>query len=224
MGTFFLGPLCGPLLAPIPGGAIAYAWGWRSTQWFLTIYGGVSLLILRIGIPETLASRKKAVAEVEPNVALSRTLSWVSSRQVAQSTAKWLEILKMILIDPLSILLYLRFPAVVLTVLYSSITLTSLYVLNISFQTTFSQPPYNFSVLIVGLLYTPHSVGYIVSSVLNGMRLDSIMQREAKKANRVDESGMYIYRPEDRMGENAWLGALIYPAAMIWYGWTTENH
>ncbi|EER45270.1 MFS multidrug resistance transporter [Histoplasma capsulatum H143] len=61
---------------------------------------------------QTLASRKKAVAEVEPNVALSRTLSWVSSRQVAQSTAKWLEILKMILIDPLSILLYLRFPAV----------------------------------------------------------------------------------------------------------------
>lgn len=60
MGTFFLGPLCGPLLAPIIGGAIAYAWGWRSTQWFLTIYGGVSPLILRFRIRETLASRKKS--------------------------------------------------------------------------------------------------------------------------------------------------------------------
>lgn len=59
-------------------------------------------------------------------------------------------------------------------------------------------------------------MGYIVSSVLDDVRMDSIMQREGKKANKVDESGMYIYRPEDRMGENAWLGASIYPAAMIW--------
>ncbi|KAG5287837.1 MFS multidrug resistance transporter [Histoplasma capsulatum G186AR] len=65
------GAVVWPLLAPIIGGAIAYAWGWRSTQWFLTIYGGVSLLILRFGIPETLASPKKPVAEVEPNVAHS---------------------------------------------------------------------------------------------------------------------------------------------------------
>ncbi|OAT08682.1 MFS multidrug resistance transporter [Blastomyces gilchristii SLH14081] len=224
MGTFFLGPLCGPLLAPIIGGAMSQAWGWRSTQWFLTIYGGVSLLILTFGLPETLVSRKNLVAEVEPNAELSRTLSRVSSRQVAQNTAKWLKILRMIFVDPLQILLYLRFPAVLLTVLYSSITFGSLYVLNISIQTTFSQPPYNFPVLLIGLLYIPHSIGYIISSILGGMWMDSIMQREARKANRVDESGMYIYRPEDRMGENAWLGAFIYPAAMIWYGWTAEKH
>ncbi|PGH08427.1 hypothetical protein GX51_01254 [Blastomyces parvus] len=224
MGIFFLGPLCGPLLAPIIGGAMSQAWGWRSTQWFLTIYGGVSLLILVFALPETLVSRKNLVAVVQPNAGLSRTLSRVSSRQVAQNTAKWLKILRMVFVDPLKILLYLRFPAVLLTVLYGSITFGSLYVLNISIQATFSQPPYNFSMLLVGLLYIPHSVGYIISSVLGGRWMDSIMQREAKKANRVDESGMYIYRPEDRMGENAWLGAFIYPAAMLWYGWTAEKH
>lgn len=202
---------------------MSQAWGWRSTQWFLTIYGGVTLLILIFALPETLVSRKNLAAEVEPNGELSRTLSRVSSRQVAQSTAKWLKISRMVFIDPLKILLYLRFPAVLLTVLYGSITFGSLYVLNISIQTTFSQPPYNFSVMVVGLLYIPHSIGYIISSVLGGMWMDSIMQREAKKANRVDESGMYIYRPEDRMGENAWLGAFIYPAAMIWYGWAAEK-
>ncbi|KKZ66252.1 hypothetical protein EMCG_08023 [[Emmonsia] crescens] len=223
MGIFFLGPLCGPLLAPIIGGAMSQAWGWRSTQWFLTIYGGMTLLILIFALPETLVSRKNLAAEVEPNGELSRTLSRVSSRQVAQSTAKWLKISRMVFIDPLKILLYLRFPAVLLTVLYGSITFGSLYVLNISIQTTFSQPPYNFSVMVVGLLYIPHSIGYIISSILGGMWMDSIMQREAKKANRVDESGMYIYRPEDRMGENAWLGAFIYPAAMIWYGWAAEK-
>lgn len=40
MGYFFLGPLCGPLLAPILGGALSDKFGWASTQWFLTIYGG----------------------------------------------------------------------------------------------------------------------------------------------------------------------------------------
>ncbi|OAX82902.1 hypothetical protein ACJ72_02744 [Emergomyces africanus] len=223
MGIFFLGPLCGPLLAPIIGGVMSQTWGWRSTQWFCTIYGGVSLIILIFVLPETLVSRNNLPVEVEPNAELSRTLSRVSSRQVAESTAKWLKIMRMIFIDPLKILLYLRFPAVLLTVLYGSIAFGSLYVLNISIQNTFSQPPYNFSVTIVGLLYIPHSVGYIISSIFGGMWMDSIMQREAKKANRVDESGMYIYRPEDRMGENAWLGAFIYPAAMIWYGWTAEK-
>lgn len=53
--------------------------------------------------------------------------------------------------------------------------------------------------------------------------MDKIMQREARKANRYDEHGNLIYRPEDRMRENAWLGALMYPSALIWYGWAAEN-
>jgi len=40
MGIFYLGPLCGPLFAPIIGGALAEKLGWRSTQWFLAVYGG----------------------------------------------------------------------------------------------------------------------------------------------------------------------------------------
>ena len=38
MGIFYLGPLCGPLLAPIIGGALTERFRWRSTQWMLTIY------------------------------------------------------------------------------------------------------------------------------------------------------------------------------------------
>lgn len=46
MGIFYLGPLCGPLFAPIVGGALAQRWGWRSTQWFLALYGGGLLMEL----------------------------------------------------------------------------------------------------------------------------------------------------------------------------------
>ena len=52
MGIFFLGPLCGPLLAPIIGGALTERFGWRSTQWFLAIYGGAVLVFLFFALPE----------------------------------------------------------------------------------------------------------------------------------------------------------------------------
>lgn len=40
MGFFYLGPLCGPLFAPILGGIVGERWDWRATQWVLVIYGG----------------------------------------------------------------------------------------------------------------------------------------------------------------------------------------
>ena len=53
--------------------------------------------------------------------------------------------------------------------------------------------------------------------------MDRIMAREAKKARRCDEFGLPVYHPEDCMRENAWLGAIIYPLALIVYGWTVEK-
>jgi MFS family permease len=224
MGIFYLGPLCGPLFAPVFGGILAQRWGWRSTQWFLAIYGGVTLMLLFFALPETLVSGKNPPREPtpEPQPSAGRTMSRVSSRQVVEQTAKWLRLFKIIFVDPLNIILYLRFPAVLLTVYYASMTFGSLYVLNISIQDTFGKVPYGYSTLIVGLLYVPNSLGYILASTFGGRWMDVIMQHEAKKANRIGEDGKLIYRPEDRMRENAWLGAFLYPAALIWYGWTVE--
>ena len=129
----------------------------------------------------------------------------------------------MVFFDPLKILLYLRFPAVFLTVYYASVTFGALYVLNISIQYTFEGQPYGFKTIIVGLFYIPNSLGYILGSIFGGRWMDNIMKREAVKANRVAADGKLIYRPEDRMRENAWLGAMLYPAALIWYGWTAEK-
>ncbi|OQE43533.1 hypothetical protein PENCOP_c003G04560 [Penicillium coprophilum] len=225
MGIFYLGPLCGPLFAPIIGGLLAQRWGWRSTMWFLSAFGALTLIFLVFALPETLMVQKPVLAELESDEdpAISRPLSRVSSQQVVRSTTRWLKTMKMIFIDPLKIILYLRFLPVVLTVYYASIAFGSLYVLNISVEHTFAEAPYNFSTIIVGLLYIPNSLGYMVTSIFGGKWMDSIMQREAKKANRYDEKGRLVLRPEDRMRENAWLGAFMYPAALIWYGWAAEK-
>jgi len=226
MGIFYLGPLCGPLIAPIIGGLLAQRWDWRSTLWFLTIYGFMTFVFILFALPETLQKRKDIAEEVERQVTEGegQQLGRVSTREkVKKRTKKWLHIITVAFVDPLKIIFFLRFPAVFLTVFYASITFGSLYVLNISLQESFERAPYNFSTIILGLLYIPNSLGYIVSSLFGGRWMDHIMAREAKKAGRYDEKGRLMYRPEDRMRENAWLGAIVYPAALVWYGWSVEK-
>lgn len=216
MGIFYLGPLCGPLLAPIVGGVLAQRWGWRSTMWFAAAYGAVTLIFVLVCLPETLVLQK---AELSPPYEEEE----VPGSRPLRTTTRWLKKLKVIFIDPLRIILYLRYLPVLLSVYYASIAFGSLYVLNVSVQDTFGKAPYNFSTIIIGLLYIPNSLGYVVSSLIGGRWMDSIMQREARKANRYDERGRLVFRPEDRMRENAWLGAILYPVALIWYGWTAEK-
>ncbi|KAI9850043.1 MAG: hypothetical protein M1838_006158 [Thelocarpon superellum] len=218
MGIFYLGPLTGPLLAPIIGGALAQRWGWRATTWFLAIWGVIVWVAIVFYLPETLkacamSSGPRAAGEATMSGA---TLSRTSTRQKVQEvTKKRIMVAKRIFIDPLKVILYLRHPAVLITVYYASITFGSLYVLNVSIQDTFSKTPYNFSTIIIGLLYIPNSLGYFLASYLGGRWTDFIMDREARAAGRYDEKGRPIFRPEDRMRENAWLAAIMYPVALM---------
>jgi multidrug resistance protein len=224
MGIFYLGPLCGPLFAPIIGGALGSGLGWRSTQWFLVIYGGLTLLFIIFALPETLHTKeepsKAGNTTTDTPASLQRTTTRAST---VQKTKSLLLHLRHIFIDPLRIIAWLRFPPVLLTVYYASITFGSLYILNISIQSTFAAPPYSFSTLIIGLLYIPNSAGYLLASLFGGRWIDSIMHREARKAGRYDDKGKLIFRPMDRMKENAWIAAILWPAALIIYGWTAQN-
>ncbi|CAK7240006.1 MAG: hypothetical protein STHCBS139747_001441 [Sporothrix thermara] len=254
MGIFYLGPLTGPLFAPIIGGALAEKWGWQSTMWFLTIYGGLTFVMLFFCLPETLAHDRRPPRELEKKAkpqpqkgeagagagagadvgasadagadgvvvapALTRMTTTQSVRQQTQRAGAFL---KIAFVHPLSVLLYLRFPPILLTVVYGSVTFGSLFVLNVSIQSAFSAPPYNFSELIVGLLYIPSSLGYILASLVGGRWIDNIMAREARKAGRYDEHGRLVFLPEDRMRENAWLSASLFPAALVWFGWTAKH-
>ncbi|KAL1310517.1 hypothetical protein AAFC00_000802 [Neodothiora populina] len=226
MGIFYLGPLCGPLIAPIVGGALAQGLGWRSTMWFQVIYGVVIWFLVLFFLPETLKVRKAIAVEAQQQVTADEemhTLSRTTTRQsVKLKTKKYAAMFRTCFIDPLAIILNLRSPPVALVVYYASATFGSLYVLNVSVQQTFEASPYNYSTIIVGLLYVPNSLGYIVSSILGGKWVDYIMHREARKAGRHDSEGGLILQPEDRMRENAWLGALMYPAALLWYGWSAQ--
>lgn len=209
MSYFFLGPLTGPLLAPIIGGILDDRLGWRSTLWFMLILGGACLISIVLFLPETLNRESQAK----------------NAGQIAAGSPRkaFFKMAGKTMLDPIRVLYFLRFPAVAVTVYYASITYGVLIMMNISIQQSFAREPYNYSSLIVGLLYIPDSTGYLLVGAFGGQWMDKIMHRRAVKANRYDEKGKLIYQPEDRMRENAWLGAVLYPSALLWYGWTVDE-
>jgi len=220
MGFFYLGPLMGPLLAPIIGGALTEAFGWASTMWCLAIYGSILLVMLILWLPETL-SRQESEASSSANLEESGRVQCTATNESNLGHYKRLGTsLVRIFVEPLRVLLYLRFLPVAITVYYAAITFGSLFALNISIQSAYSKPPYHFSQLILGLLYIPSAIGYFITSILGGRWIDYIMAREARKAGRLNSTGALIYLPEDRMRENAWIAGTIYPASLIFYGWT----
>ncbi|RPB02471.1 MFS general substrate transporter [Choiromyces venosus 120613-1] len=243
MGWFYLGPLCGPLLGPILGGILTEEFGWKGTQWFLAFFGLVLFFGMLFCLPETLRIQDKPKDkpmelpdpsgdnlcakedETTQPPGLQRTITRASRRTLKKSK-QWAKTTKIVLVDPLKSLLYLRFPPVLLTVIYASMTFGILYVLNVSLQTAYSHQPYSYSPLIVGLLFIPGSLGYITASLTGGRWSDSIMRRAAVKRRAAaggDESTPLEYRPEDRIGINSWIAGIMFPCALICYGWIIEQ-
>lgn len=241
MGIFYLGPLLGPLFSPIIGGALGQKFGWRSTQWFLTVYGAIMVVLIVLFVPETLIKTHKspttangrpptsADSSLPEKETRSTTLTRVSTTQsIVQHSTRFAKIMYRFWIEPLEPLLYLRFPAVIIIVYYAAVTFGALYVLNVSLQATFTIAPYNFSTFAVGLLYIPSGLGYMIASPIGGKWCDVIMIREARRAGRfapgTDGSRRedLILQPEDRMMENAYIGAVVYPAGLLLYGWAAE--
>jgi multidrug resistance protein len=206
MGIFFLGPLCGPGIAPVIGGGLTQGFGWRSTQWFLCIFGGVQLLLILFCLPETVHP-KPPRPEAEERARTKLTVD---------------EFLKRCF-KPLEVIALLRHPAIVVAIYSGAMTFGVTFVMYVSIQSNFENSPYNFTSIEVGCLYLAPTVGYAISSVLGGRWIDYIMAREAKKAGRYNPDGKLKYLPEDRMKENMWIAAFMYPSMFIWYGWCVEK-
>jgi multidrug resistance protein len=123
MGIFYLGPLCGPLFAPIIGGALGQGLGWRSTQWFLVVYGGLTVVFIVFALPETLPRKtvtpgdeSRSVPDPEKGADVRPDLVRTTTRaSTIQKTKSLLTHLRQIFIDPLKIIAWLRYPPVALT-------------------------------------------------------------------------------------------------------------
>jgi MFS family permease len=205
LGIFMLDPLCGPGLTPIIDGALAEALGLGSIQWFLTVFGGVVLALILFCLPETI-KRKATRSDYEgpkPGLIVGSFLFSC--------------------VKPLRILSLLRHPAIFVAVYAAGISFGVLFVGYVELQAIFPFAPYNYGETVLGLFYLDPTIGYAIASVLGGRWLECIMERDATKAGRVGEDGNPRYLPEDRMKEKMWIGAIIYPACFIWFGWAIDK-
>ncbi|KAK9236524.1 major facilitator superfamily domain-containing protein [Lipomyces kononenkoae] len=206
-GYFYLGPLCGPMVAPIFAGALNDRWGWRATQYFLIIIGGVTLLMILFLLPETLRPQILPLKLQEMRDAEQKNNR---VRYYARETSDFV-------FSPFKSFALLKYPTFVYAIFYNSFGYGGLYMMNNTIPDVFAMPPYNFSSIITGLLYLPNGFGYVLGSLVGGRWSDRILQRAVKKNN-----GKMV--PEARLAENMLTAGVIVCAGMILFGWTAAKH
>lgn len=277
LGLFYLGPLLGPFLSPIMGGAVAEAWGWRATMWVMVIFCGINCASIVFLLPETLR-RDDSMAQVrlrlkvqfevnkdddlvlpDENVleriatnlsqnsslrrmvlrdetafdvvtptllrlttnrsAYSRRIQELELSQAESATSvdqkKWPHVLYDYLVRPMHAVILLGYPPVALAICYSSIAFAGVYFFNITITNQYSRAPYNYSSIIVGLMYIPNSLTYIVASIYGGKWNDWLLRRFAQTHNGE-------LRPESRISWNVVTAVVIYPPACMIFGWCLE--
>lgn len=227
IGYYYLGPLCGPLLAPIFGGLITDRWYWQGTQWFLVILGVGTLLLVLFFLPETLRDQKRILYynQIEAEKYSEKFGTELARHETTQSEQlaklspeepkSFKQKLMRIIIHPFRTFKFFKFPPVPLAIIYSSYCFFSLYFMNIGLESLYSNSPYNFKSIIVGLMYIPNSIGYVIASLVNGRWSDYILRRSIKRNNGVEIS-------EARIAENVYMAAALFPAALLLFGWTAN--
>ncbi|KAI5956804.1 hypothetical protein KGF54_000421 [Candida jiufengensis] len=308
MGWYYLGPLMGPFLAPILGGAVSQAWGWRATQWLLMIFACCNLISMTFLLPETLRkvdninairnlmqqqeqqtqddekekfdsdSSDQQHAHEPPQQLNDETLQRVATNLSRRSSArsvnsyiedgddegpivdpvmptlsrlttnrstysrrlqqdyvtgeirkttshisehptikenKWSQYKTTsydLFIRPLHSIILLKHPPVILVIMYSGISFAVIYFFNMTISYQYARPPYNFSQVIVGLMYIPNSITYLAASMIGGRWNDRLLNKYAEK------HGELI--PESRISWNIVLAIILYPMACLIFGWT----
>lgn len=118
-------------------------------------------------------------------------------------------------IRPLHSLVLLLYPPVLLVISYSGICFAVIYFFNLTITNEYSLEPYRFNQIIVGLLYIPNSVTYILASIIGGRWIDHLLRKYALSHNGE-------LAPESRLSWNVVLAVALMPPACLIFGWTLD--
>ncbi|QLQ80403.1 hypothetical protein HG537_0D04040 [Torulaspora globosa] len=118
-------------------------------------------------------------------------------------------------IRPMKSVYFLKYPPVLLAIIFSAISFAILYFVNMTIEYDYSRPPYNFKPLFVGLLYIPNSVTYIIASIYGGRWVDTLLKNYKAKYG--------ILAPEARISWNLVTAVALFPASLLIFGWCLDK-
>ncbi|KAF2842930.1 MFS general substrate transporter [Patellaria atrata CBS 101060] len=203
-----MGPLMGPVVAPIAGGYLTEAKGWRWVFWVIVIVSGgincLSIFVMRETYAPIILERKAIKLRKETgNHALRSKLDSGITRK---------ELWKRSIFRPTKMLF--RSPIVALTSLYMAVVYGVLYLLFTTFTFVF-EGQYGFSSGQVGLTFIGIGVGMFIGLALVGKGTDLIVRTAKARGERVFPElrlPLYITIP----------GTLSVAGGLYMYGWTCE--
>lgn len=234
MGVFQAGLLAPVAIGPIIGGALSGSMGWHSVFWFLTIYGGIFLVVLVVLQPETLRSIV-GNGSVQPTTLIQKwplnmyraTTKTKSNQQDAPNSPRK----KIDLLGPLRILcskqtvFLIGFLAIYYAVWQMSITaISSLF-----------EERYGLSETQIGLTFIANGAGSIIGTLITGkiLNLDYQKVKATFEARVHDGSDGIPESEEDRARQDDFpieaarlrlvpIFALVQCLSVLVFGWSIQ--
>ncbi|KAG8425868.1 hypothetical protein J3459_008659 [Metarhizium acridum] len=231
MGAAQSGIMLGPAIGPILGGVLAQYLGWRSIFWFLTICGGVYLVVFAIAVPET-ARQVVGNGSIPPTAWWSRSLlNEFARRRAARAGGgaappKRQPRRSFRFPNPLKALLIVGEKDCAVILLYNAIIYASWYTVTANLSNLLSEL-YHVDTLQIGLCYIPFGVGAALSIIANGHIQDWNYARVARAngflvdKQRGDDLSKF---PIEKARINiVWPLIYVGAAATMGFGWAAEK-
>ncbi|EXJ59505.1 uncharacterized protein A1O5_12130 [Cladophialophora psammophila CBS 110553] len=220
MGVFQGGLLMPVAIGPVIGGVLADKLGWRSVFWFLTIYGGVCVLVIVLILPETLRSMVGNGSEEPKGCAISLLALYQRKKHLRQSITPSTEGEKpatkhIDFMGPAKILLHWN---TFCAIFYVAIHYTAWQMI-LTAVSTLVQQKYHTSEIQVGLIFLANGAGSIIGTVLVGKFLDYDYKRILRKYGG-DEQRIPIEKARLR---TVWIWSALECVSVLVFGWTVNQ-
>ncbi|KIY74134.1 MFS general substrate transporter [Cylindrobasidium torrendii FP15055 ss-10] len=196
MGVFFAACLLGPALAPLCGGAIAQAVGWRVTQWVVAGAGAVGLGCMWLLFPETSHPSARGLDAYRKETDSNAKLVWV---------------------NPLRPLALLKSPNLLAVTIAGLFVLLPQYVVMTALPFVVAEKYGITNQSFIGLCYLPVGLGNLVGAPLAG-RLSDIFVRRSLHKNKTQKD----WYPEARL-QGTLIGAgCVVPLSVLGSGLVSQ--
>ncbi|KAK4058617.1 hypothetical protein OIO90_000061 [Microbotryomycetes sp. JL221] len=208
--------LCAPALGPVIGGFIGESYlGYKWCDWVSAIWGGATLVIILLFMPETLGSEilklkaraiRQATGDQRYETALERLRRTSVTFKEAFSTAAQRPFLMLV-----------KEPIVVAFCFYMSFVYIVLFGNLVAYPFIFEKP-YGLSVGVTGLTFIPLALGILL---VTGATPILAAQRRRAVANTRRHLGPNAVPPPEERLRLAMFGTWLMPVSLFMAAWTT---